>query len=73
MKNMLVKIALTGAVLALTLSAASAMTHRQMRLDTQNAAAAYGYGIQSQSREAGWNSRWVDDEQARRDIENAGG
>ena len=71
MKNVLVKVALIGAVLASTLSAASAMTHRQMRLDTQNAATAYG--LQSQSREAGWNSRWVDDEQARRDIENAGG
>lgn len=73
MKNLLVKIALTGAVLASTLPAASAMTHRQMRLDTGNAATRYGYGVTTQANQAGWDSRWVDDEQARRDIENAGG
>lgn len=72
MKNLLVKIALTGAVLASTLPAASAMTHRQMRLETGNAAARYGVDTRSNPA-AGWNSHWVDDEQARRDIENAGG
>jgi hypothetical protein len=72
MKNLLVKIVLTSAVLASTLPAASAMTHRQMRLDTGNSATGYGVATQS-SQAAGWNSRWVDDEQARRDIESQGG
>ena len=66
MKNLLVKIALAGAVLASTLPAASAAARHQMRSGD-------GYSASSQSSQAGWNSRWVDDEQARRDIENAGG
>lgn len=73
MKNLLVKIALAGVVLASALPAASAATHHQMRLNTGDTSR-YGYGVATPAdHQAGWNSRWADDEQARRDLENQGG
>lgn len=69
MKNLLVKIALAGVVLASALPAASAATRHQMRSNADNG----DYSVTAQSSQTGWNSRWTDDEQARRDIESAGG
>lgn len=68
MKNLLVKITLAGAVLASTLSAASAATRHQMPLN-----AADSYGVAAWTNQSAWDGRWADNEQARRDIENAGG
>lgn len=68
MKNStLAKIALVGVVLASSLSAASAATRQQMRAS----AAQYGYGAGPLSNPT--DNQFVDNEQARRDIENAGG
>ena len=71
MKNStLAKIVLVGVVLASSLSAASAATRQQMRAAAASATQ-YGYGAGPLSNVT--DNQFVDNEQARRDIENAGG
>lgn len=66
MKNTLSKLVLAGAVLAATLSAASAAT-RHTRV---NEDAGYAYGTSNFSNTA---NQYSDDEQRRRDIGGQGG
>ena len=72
MKNStLAKIALVGAVLASSLSAASAATRQHVRTNAAASALHYGYGMGPLSNPN--DQQFVDNEQARRDLEGQGG